>query len=148
MIQERSAGAILFYRFNKVIKYLVLHYPAGHWDFAKGNVEKGEDNITAAKREINEETGISDLLFFPEFNESIKYNYRRDGKLVEKRVVFFLAESTTDEVKLSFEHQGYAWLSYTQAFDKVKFNNAKITLNRAQKFLLNAYKKNGSQTKS
>ncbi|GAI42981.1 unnamed protein product, partial [marine sediment metagenome] len=39
---EKSAGAVIFSRSDKKIEYLLLHYQAGHWDFPKGNIEKGE----------------------------------------------------------------------------------------------------------
>jgi 8-oxo-dGTP pyrophosphatase MutT (NUDIX family) len=32
-----------------------------NWDFPKGLVEPGEDPLAAAKREVKEETGLSDL---------------------------------------------------------------------------------------
>jgi 8-oxo-dGTP pyrophosphatase MutT (NUDIX family) len=64
--QERSAGAVIF-SFDSVlgkIEYLLLNYAAGHWDFPKGNIENGEDEIQTARREIQEETGICDVEFF------------------------------------------------------------------------------------
>ena len=42
MIEERSAGAILYQEFPSGKIYLLLNYPSGHWDFVKGNIEKGE----------------------------------------------------------------------------------------------------------
>ena len=50
-------------------------------------------------------------------------------------VVFFLAQSATDEVELSFEHIGYVWMSYEHAFKKLTFNNSKELLKKANDFL-------------
>ena len=33
------------------------------WDLPKGHIEKGEDSLTAAMREIEEETGVTGLIF-------------------------------------------------------------------------------------
>jgi len=87
-MREESCGAIVF-RKNGEVKYLLLHYEAGHWDFAKGNVEKDETEQETAAREIEEETGIKDVVFSPGFKETIKYFYKREGKNIFKIVIFF-----------------------------------------------------------
>ena len=58
---ERSAGFIV-YRLDDdgSRKYLLLDY-GRHWDFPKGHLEKGEDDLAAAMRELTEETGIGDI---------------------------------------------------------------------------------------
>lgn len=90
---EKSAGLIIFRKEGSSIKYLLLHYSAGHWDFPKGHVEQGETDMDAALRELKEETGISDAEVAGSFKEKLGYFYRRDGKAIRKEVVFFLAES-------------------------------------------------------
>lgn len=86
MFDEHSAGAVLFGNFsNDERKFLLLHYTSGHWDFPKGNVEVGETEMEAARREILEETGITDVRFVEGFSQTIFYNYRRDGHLVQDR---------------------------------------------------------------
>ena len=42
MIEETSAGIVLFRREESKILFLLLHYPSGHWDFVKGKIEKNE----------------------------------------------------------------------------------------------------------
>lgn len=131
MPQETSAGFIVF---NKD-KILLLHYGAGHWDFPKGHIEKGENLTGTARRELEEETGIKDIYIVPKFEEKIEYFFKRDGKVVHKEVVFFLAETRTSDVKLSDEHIGYKWLSYEDAIGQVTFKSAKDLLMKARKFL-------------
>jgi 8-oxo-dGTP pyrophosphatase MutT (NUDIX family) len=122
---ERSAGAVIFRKQNNTVYYLLLHYQAGHWDFPKGNIERGEEPEETARREIFEETGIKDIEFVPGFKETIKYFYKREGKTFYKTVIFFLAQTKTKKVKISWEHQGYQWLPYKQALRRLTFNNAK-----------------------
>ncbi|NHI03261.1 hypothetical protein DYY67_1573 [Candidatus Nitrosotalea sp. TS] len=43
MLEERSSGAILYRESPSGKLYLLLNYPSGHWDFVKGNIEKGRD---------------------------------------------------------------------------------------------------------
>ena len=136
MPTEKSCGAVVFKRQKDgSAKYLLLHYEAAHWDFPKGKQEKNEKEEQTALREIKEETGIEDIEFADNFREPIKYFYKKDGETVYKEVIFFLAQSATEEVKLSFEHIGYAWLSYEHAYKKLTFNNAKELLEKADKFL-------------
>jgi len=135
---HRSAGAVIFRREKGQILYLLLHYEAGHWDFAKGHIEKGEKTEDTVRRETKEETGIDDIRFIPGFKETIKYWMRRRGKAekgVLKFVVFYLAETKTKTIRLSFEHTGYMWLPYEEAVKKVTYKNAKDILRKAQQFL-------------
>jgi len=134
MRRERSAGAVVFN--PKIEKYLLLHYPAGHWDFPKGHVERGEKNVNAAKREIFEETGLEIEILFG-FNEIIKYHFKEQGILIEKKVIYFLGITEKEEIRLSYEHDGYAWLSYEEALDRLTYDSSKKVLMKAHLFLQN-----------
>lgn len=139
---EKSAGAVIFYKEQNTIKYLLLHYRARHWDLPKGHIEKGEKPKEAAEREVQEETGIKDIRFIPGFEGINKYFYRRESNLpagrqgiVSKIVVFFLAETKTKEVKISLEHEGFKWLPYEDALKQITFKNAKKILQKANNFI-------------
>ena len=135
MIEETSAGIVLFRKEESKKIFLLLHYPSGHWDFVKGKMEKGESTHQTAIREAKEETGITDIKFIENFEEWIGYNFKHQGELVQKKVVFFLAETKTKEVKISHEHSGYTWMEYNEAMEKTTFDNAKTVLTKAQKLL-------------
>ena len=142
MPNEKSCGAVVFKRQKDgSVKYLLLHYGAGHWDFPKGHQEKNEKEEQAALREIKEETGIEDVEFADNFRETIKYFFKKGEETVYKEVIFYLAQSATEEVNLSSEHIGYAWLSYEHACKKLTFNNAKELLEKADKFISAGFKK-------
>ena len=132
--KEKSAGAIIFRKEDKIKKFLLLHYSEGHWDFPKGHVEKNETELETAKREIEEETGLKELTFLPKFRETISYYYKRDGKLYRKEVVFFLAEASESAIKISKEHIGSEWLEFNKAMEKLTFKNAKELLKKANDF--------------
>lgn len=130
---EKSAGAVIF---NNTY-YLILHYQAGHWDFVKGNIEKGEEIKQTITREAVEEAGIKDLKFLQGFKETIEYFYKLKGRTIFKTVVFFLAETKIKEIRLSQEHIGFAWLTYEDALERLTFENAKEVLKKANEFLKN-----------
>ncbi len=134
MIREKSAGAILFIKEKEPI-YLLLHYESGHWDFPKGHVEAGETDLDAVKREVKEEAGIINIEIVQNFKEHIHYFYKMNNELMSKDVVFYLAKTKTKDVKLSFEHIGFAWVSYEKAMEKLTYKNAKDILKKAHEFL-------------
>ena len=134
-MEERSAGTVLFNENRGQIEYLLLHYPTGHWDFAKGNIEEGERELETVKREVKEETSIDNIEFVDGFRKKIVYNYKRSGRLVHKEVIFYLARTNTKDVKISFEHKGYRWLNYEDAMKLLTYENAKMILEDANRFL-------------
>jgi bis(5'-nucleosidyl)-tetraphosphatase len=135
MFQERSCGAVVFIKKGAEVNFLLLHYEAGHWDFVKGNVESGESEKDTVIRELQEETGIVDATFIKDFREKIEYFYRRQGTTIHKEVIFFLIETHTETVKISYEHVGYTWLNYKQAMEMLTFKNAKDVLQKAHKLM-------------
>jgi len=153
MPKEKSAGAVVFREEDSEIYYLLLHYgkasPAGgggHWDFSKGHPEEDEEEEETVKREVEEETGIKDIKIIDGFKEYIKYFFRKTYDLrkeekkkapwVFKTVIFYLAETKTREVKISFEHVGYKWLPYEQALEQLTYKKAKEILKKANNFLM------------
>jgi 8-oxo-dGTP pyrophosphatase MutT (NUDIX family) len=135
LLHEKSCGAVVYRKQGESTKYLLLNYAAGHWDFVKGNVEPNETEKQTATRELMEETGIVDPQFIEGFREAIAYFYRRQGLTVHKEVVFYIIETSTEKVELSFEHIGFIWLDYQQAMQKLTFKNAKDTIQKAHDFL-------------
>lgn len=146
MPRENSAGAIIFRMVSGVPHYLLLHYPSRHWEFAKGHIEKGENIEETVQREVKEETGIDDLRIIPGFKHYSKYFFRKSYGLkgeakkkapwVFKLVVFLLAQTNAEDVKISHEHKGYVWLPFEQAVKKITYKNAKELLKKANDFIL------------
>lgn len=126
-----SAGTVIFRKEQGGLVYLLLHYPAGHWDLVKGKMEKGESPRQTVIREAREETGICDLRFVNGFQEVIRYDFTRGSRTIHKRVIFFLAESRTKKVTISHEHTGYVWLDFEGAVKKTTYDNARNTLSKA-----------------
>jgi len=135
MQEERSAGAVLFNLKDKEPIYLILHYTAGHWDFPKGNIEEGEDELTTVRREVKEETSICNIKFVDGFRKVVEYMYRRAGRLVHKVVIYYLAYTDTLQVRLSYEHNDYRWGRFNEIMSILTYNNSKMVLEEADRFL-------------
>lgn len=137
MYDEISVGAVLhIVDENFEIKYLILNYSYGHWDFPKGNIESGETEIETIKREVMEETAIDEIKLIEGFRQQISYRYRKKSKIVNKTVIYHLAETRTNKVVLSFEHINFAWLDFNLALEKLSFDNSKKVLRNANEFLI------------
>jgi len=139
---EKSSGAII-YRYEKNnIYYLLLRYQSqakkgvDYWGFPKGHIEGAETEKETVVREIFEEAGLSDLIIRKGFRYLIRYRFRKEGKLVSKTVSFYIAETRTKEVKVSFEHIGYQWIKFDRALKELHFENDKKLLKQANKFIL------------
>jgi bis(5'-nucleosidyl)-tetraphosphatase len=138
MKKQFSAGIVVYYQTDNrnEPEYLLLHYLSGHWDFPKGKLEEGEDTTTAAIRELQEETGLTDAKLLDGFSHELAYQFRgKDGQQIEKTVTFFLGRVTTKNVRISHEHIGYVWIPYELAYRQLTFDNAKDLIKKADVFL-------------
>ncbi|MBM3206657.1 MAG: NUDIX domain-containing protein [Candidatus Staskawiczbacteria bacterium] len=146
MSREKSAGAIIYRMVDSVPHYLLLHYHSGHWEFAKGHIEEDESVEDTVRREIEEETGIKELKIITGFKEYSKYFFRKSYDLkgeakkkapwVFKLVTFLIAETKTEEIKISKEHIGFVWLPFEDAQKKITYKNAKELLKKAHEFII------------
>ena len=128
---ETSAGAVVFYR-GVQIEYLLLY--SNFWGFPKGHVEAGEDERTAALREIEEESGVP-VTLLDGFRYVENYKYARRGQLNPKQAIYFLAQAQTQAARLSSEHTELIWLPYDQALARLQFDDLRGMLRAADEFL-------------
>ena len=137
MQKETSAGIILYNDKHDEREFLVLQYPGGHWDFVKGKMEEFEETKQTAIRETKEETGITDIEFIDGFKEEISYTFFIRKEQIEKKVIFYLGKTNTDEIIISHEHLDFVWLNFEDAMMKITFENAKNILIKANNLLQN-----------
>jgi 8-oxo-dGTP pyrophosphatase MutT (NUDIX family) len=136
--QERSAGVLLYRDESDGPHFLLLDY-GRYWDYPKGHVEKGEDDLAAARRELAEETGISDAELHPDFRHEMTYFFRHKRKgMIKKTVIYFLALTKAKAATISEEHVGAEFLPYQAALERLTYDNAKQALRAAKAFLDNA----------
>lgn len=114
-------------------RYLLLHYPNGHWDFPKGHVERGEDDLTAALRELKEETGISDVEPLLGFRREVSYFFMEGSERVSKKVIYFAFKASRPDVTLSHEHLSYEWLQYDEAVRRLSFKSSRKLLEEVER---------------
>jgi ADP-ribose pyrophosphatase YjhB (NUDIX family) len=76
MAHTISAGGVVL---NSEGHVLVVSQHGSSWSLPKGHIEDGEDALAAAKREIYEESGVSELEFIRELGSYQRYRIGKDG---------------------------------------------------------------------
>ena len=109
------------------IEYLLLRRPdsrGGVWGPVTGHVEKGERLLDALQREIEEETGISELAYIIDLR--VPFRYSKGEQNIEEHS--FGVQVNTKDVRLSNEHSAYSWLPYEEAMVRLTWPNQKTSL--------------------
>jgi 8-oxo-dGTP pyrophosphatase MutT (NUDIX family) len=115
-VSKFAAGVVIVHESDGGPRFLLLR-AYRNWDLPKGLVEPGEQPFAAACREVEEETGITDLDFAwgNDFVETAPYS----GNKVAR---FYVARTPSDRVVLSVnpvlgrpEHHEYRWVQLDDA---------------------------------
>lgn len=132
---ETSCGVVLV----NLGSILLLQYPQGHWDLPKGHVEKDDNNnYQTAKRELKEETGISELSFIENFEYRTEYQFKHKGKRKSKQVYWYIATTEEISINLSKEHHNYVWLDWELAIEQATHTETKELIKTAYEFMKSA----------
>jgi bis(5'-nucleosidyl)-tetraphosphatase len=129
--KEISYGFIVVRRTEEGDRFLLVKQHA-NWSFPKGHIDEGEDPLTCAKRELFEETGISDIQIIPDVSFSEEYMFDRNGVETKKENTFFLCfvDSTMARPQEG-EIAECRFVSYQEAMNIFVFENPKRILAEA-----------------
>lgn len=113
-----SAGIIPIKFVDMVPQFLLLRC-GDYWDFPKGGVENSETELEAAKRETQEEAGItSEQLDFVWGFEHYETEVYRRGKVAK----YYMALVSNVDIKIKpnpitgrIEHNEFRWFDYKDA---------------------------------
>lgn len=140
---EKSCGAVIFSINGGKTEYLLIFNKKGdaigHWGFAKGHTENGETEKETALREIKEETGL-DVTLTGTFKAHSRYSPKVG---VIKDVMYFLAEYSEGDITIqASEVADYAWLEFSEAYNRITKNADKSILYKANEYIRKALQKN------
>ena len=78
-----GVGILLLNNENKVFVGKRIDNPESFWQMPQGGVDKNEDFLRAAKRELKEETGIKSVELIKEVNDWLEYDLPKNllGKI-------------------------------------------------------------------
>lgn len=117
-IYRHTAGGIVVHKKTGMIA--IVQQPNNVWSMPKGGIESHEDPLTAARREIFEETGITEAHLVKELGKYKRFKigkYRRDDESVIKDIRMYLF--TTDQDTLTpfdKKHPEARWVDRMEAY--------------------------------
>lgn len=113
------------------------------WVPPKGGINPNESEEDSARREVLEETGLSNIKIIKKIGED-NYNFQESGHLYKKTVIWFFAtvvDMTLGDKSLT-EHENKTqtqvkWIEIHEALDCMIFNNEKDLLKKIITLLSN-----------
>lgn len=117
-----AAGGIVF---NKNQELLFIHR-LGKWDLPKGKLETQEHLRDAAIREVQEETGLKELVIERFINNTFHiYEDEKRGQKVLKITYWFLMNYTGTETPIPQEEEGITQVKWMgeQEMEETVYNN-------------------------
>ena len=143
-----GVGILLLNSENKVFVGKRIDNPQSFWQMPQGGVDKNEDFLQAAKRELKEETGIKSVELIKELNDWLEYDLPKNllGKIWEGKyrgqtqkwfIMRFLGKNEEINIKTKNpEFLDWQWINSSEL--------PNISVN----FKTNIYKRLGEELKS
>ena len=140
--KETSVGAFIYKIQNNEIFFLLIYSKRNNeWGFPKGHMESNETELETAKREIKEETGITDLIFVNNFRCCDIYKIKgtlstTKNRIINKKVIYYLA-NTREDFKGSVDDEigQHKWLKCKDCIKYLKYEKQKELIKNAFLFL-------------
>jgi len=131
-VLEFSAGGVVVRGAEVVVIVPIKRGPGGQrvLGLPKGHPEPGESAVEAAVREVREEAGVSGRLIEP--LGSIQYTHERRGRMIPKRVAFFLFEyESGDPQDHDHEIEEARWMPLAEAAVSLSYEGEREIVLRA-----------------
>jgi len=147
-----GVGIVVLNKDNKVFVAKRIDNPKKFWQMPQGGVNKGEDFLTAAYRELKEETNIKSVKLVKELDELISYELPPyllgiiwKGKYKGQKQKWFVMKFIGDdsEINIKTKHPEFLewkWIELNHITDVVvnfKLNVYKKVKEKVKKLLVN-----------
>jgi putative (di)nucleoside polyphosphate hydrolase len=128
---RNGVGIAVINKQNKIFVAKRIDNPKNFWQMPQGGVDNGEDYLTAAYRELEEETSIKNVELIKEFDGFISYKLPKNllgiiwkGKYKGQKQKWFLMKflGNDDEIDIRTKHPEFLewkWISIENITDNV-----------------------------
>ena len=145
-----GVGIIVLNKENKIFVAKRIDNPKGFWQMPQGGVDEGEDFLSAAYRELEEETSIKNVKLITEIDEITTYELPNHllgkiwkGKFKGQKQKWFLMRhlGSDDEININtskpefFEWKWIELNSITEIVVNFKLNVYKILQKKLEKII-------------
>ena len=114
-----GVGIILLNKSNKVFVAKRIDNPKNFWQMPQGGVNDGEDYLTAAFRELYEETSIKEVELIKEIDETLTYELPKNllgiiwkGKYRGQKQKWFLMRFIGEDKEINIETKNPEFLDW------------------------------------
>src|SRR5689334_21434611 len=120
---RRGVGVVLFNDARKVFVAQRIDNPGPAWQMPQGGIDKGEEPLDAAWRELQEETGVTSAKLLAESKDWLRYDLPRDlaGQLwkgkyrgQEQKWYAFRFTGQESEIDIAGEHPEFSSWKWTE----------------------------------
>tara|TARA_Y100001935_G_C17119946_1_gene415201 strand:- start:239 stop:709 length:471 start_codon:yes stop_codon:yes gene_type:complete len=120
---RKGVGVVILNKKNEVFVGRRIDNPVNKWQMPQGGTDEGEDNLSAMKRELFEETSIKNIEILKEINGFYEYELPKNligiiwkGKFRGQRQKWFIARflGSDKEINLNTKHPEFIewkWIS-------------------------------------
>lgn len=138
MIERTNVQAFVFTQ-NPFFKVLILkRVPerSGYWQPVCGGIDGNESPVDTVRREVFEETGLTEINNIIDLQYSFTYRETKNGQLMNMQDICFAVEVAQEsDVELSEEHEQFKWCSESEAKKYLKWEHNLIALEKLLKYV-------------
>jgi putative (di)nucleoside polyphosphate hydrolase len=138
---RNGVGVVLLNNENKIFVGKRIDNPRKYWQMPQGGVNRNENYLDAAKRELEEETGIKSVKLIKELNEWFQYDLPKNllgkvwkGKYRGQKQRWFIMKFIGENNEININTKNPEFLDW-------KWIESSNLINVAVDFKINIYKK-------